>query len=129
MPNQNKIVILRDSLPKADLEFGITDKDRDLSEAKVLIEGIPAARLSGGEDSVTVIAPSDRDHDGPLQIVVTTNSDKPVGIVNYFWNGQEWVFQKPDPDDGDAETEDGLSPVVKAIGEVVAAIKEFKGKK
>jgi hypothetical protein len=128
MPNENEIVIRRDDLPKADREFGITEKDRDLSEAKVLIEGIPAVRLRGDEDSVTVIAPADGEHDGPLQIVVTTSSDKPVGILNYWWNGQEWEFQKPDPNGGD-ETEDGLSPVVKAIGDVVAAIKEFKGKK
>jgi len=127
VPNENKIVILRDDLPEADLEFGITDKDRDLSEAKVLIEGIPAVRLSGGEDSVTVRVPSDRDDDGSLQIVVTTKSDKPVGVLNYWWNGQEWEFQKPGPDDDGME--DGLSPVVKAIGDVVAAIKEFKGKK
>ncbi len=110
MPNENKIVILRDDLPEADLEFGITDKDRILTEAKVLIEGILAVRLSGGEDSVTVIAPPDGDHDGPLQIVVTTNSDKPVGILNYRWNGQKWEF-RPDPvedqsDDDEPEDEE-----------------------
>ncbi len=130
MVNENKIVILRDNLPKADLEFGLTDKDRSLTEAKVLIEGIPAVRLSGGRDSVTVIAPSDGDHDGPLQIVVTTNLDKPVGILNYWWNGQKWEFHPPNPDDDG--TEDGLSPVVKAIGDaagqIVGAIKAPKGK-
>jgi len=110
VPNENKIVILRDDLPEADLEFGITDKDRNLTEAKVLIEGILAVRLSGGEDSVTVIAPPDGDHDGPLQIVVTTNSDKPVGILNYWWNGQKWEF-RPDPvedqsDDDEPEDEE-----------------------
>ncbi len=99
MPKENKIVILRDDLPKVDLEFGITEKDRDLSEAKVLIEGKPAVRLRGDEDSVTVRAPSDVDHEGPLQIVVTTNSDKPVGILNYWWNGQKWEFHPPNPDD------------------------------
>ncbi len=127
MSKQNEIVVRRDDLPKVDREFGITEEDRDLSEAKVRIEGKEAERLGGDKDSVTVRAPSDVDHDGPLQILVTTISDKPVGILNYWWNGREWEFQKPGPDDDGME--DGLSPVVKAIGDVVAAIKEFKGKK
>jgi hypothetical protein len=127
MAKESEIVVRRDDLPKVDREFGITEEDRDLSEAKVLIEGKEAERLGGDKDWVTVSAPADGDHDGPLQIVVTTISDKPVGVLNYWWNGQEWEFQKPGPDDDGME--DGLSPVVKAIGDVVAAIKEFKGKK
>ncbi len=128
MPKENEIVIRRDSVPKVDLEFGITEKDRDLSEAKVLIEGMEATRLGEDKDAITVRDPSDGGHDGPLQIVVTTKSDKVVGILNYWWNEDDKKWElRPDPDD--VETEDGLSPVVKAIGDVVAAIKELKGKK
>lgn len=135
MPKENEIVIPpivirpRD-LPEADREFGITGEDRDLTEAKVLIEGIPVVPLEQDEDSVTVKAPTDVDHDEPLQIVVTTNSDKVVGVLNYRWNKgrKEWEL-RPDPDDD--ETEVGLSPIVKAIGdaakEIVHAIEELKG--
>ncbi len=129
MPSENKLVIRRDDLPKADREFDITEKDRDLTEAKVLIEGMPAVRVQGGEESVTVTGPSHVGHNGPLQVVVTTKSDKPVGILNYWWNGQEWEFPTPNPDDH--RTEEGLSPVMKAIGDgakqIVAAIEESEG--
>jgi hypothetical protein len=127
MRKENEIVVRSADLPKVDREFGITEQDRDLSEAKVLIEGKEAKRLKGDKDSVTVITPIDGEHPGPLQIVVTTNSNKPVGVLNYWWNGHQWEFQTPDTDHH--RTDDGLSPVMNAIGDaakiIVHAIEEW----
>jgi hypothetical protein len=120
MPDEIEITIRRDYLPGPDLEFGVTETDRDLTDAKVLIEGMPAKRLRESQDSVTVIAPRHGDHDWPLQIVVTTNSDKPVGILNFWWNGHEWEFQTPNADHH--RTDDGLSPVIKALGDAAREI-------
>jgi hypothetical protein len=128
MAKENEIVVRRVDLPKVDREFGITEEDRDLSKAKVLIEGKEAERVSGDKDSVIVRAPFDGEHDGPLQIVVTTNSDKPVGILNYWWNkdDKKWEFRLDPDHDG---SEDGMSPVVKAIEAAANKIVEAIGKK
>ena len=124
-----EIIISPGALPKVETEFGFAEGD--LSKVEVLIHGERAERLEKDKvkdkGSIGIKAPSG-DDGGPLQIVLTTDSGEIVAILNYRWNesDKKWQIEKPDPHDD--ETEDGLSPVVKAIGNVVAAIKELEGK-
>jgi hypothetical protein len=121
-----KIIISPGDLPKVESQFGFAEGE--LSKARVLIHGELAERLGEVEDeaSIGIKAPSGGEG-SLLQIVATTNSDKIIGILNYRWNKEDhkWQIEKPDDD----EMDDGLSPVLKGIGNIVAAIKELRGKK
>jgi hypothetical protein len=136
MPEENEIIMRLGNLPKFEEQFGFAAADP--SQIQVLIHGEPAPRLKKEEvaerlekekvkDERSIGFKAHSGHAGePLQIVLTTNSDEIVAILNYRWDEKVRKWQ-PDPDDDDA-TDDGLSPVVKAIDKVVAAIEGLKGK-
>ena len=124
-----EIIISPGDLPKVEKEFGFVAGD--LSEASVLIHGELAERLAKDKvkdkGAIGIQAPAGGERT-LLQAVVTTNAGGIIGILDYRWSegDKKWQIEKPDPDDDG--TDDGLSPVVKAIGNVVAAIKELEGK-
>jgi hypothetical protein len=123
-----EIIVSPGDLPEVKTKFGFVKGD--LTEARVRIHGELAERLEKDkvkdEESIGIKAPSGGEG-ALLQLVVTTNSDRIMGILNYRWNeeGKKWQIQKPNPDvEG---MDDGLSPVVTGIGDVVTAIHGLTG--
>jgi hypothetical protein len=118
MPREVQILITRADLPKADDEFGLDEKDFDLTKAKIWIDGAPAAREEPTQGSVTVTAPLG---DEPGTIVVTTDAGKFISVINYDGaNGKILRQDRPDK-------EPTLPRVVNdAVDRVVRAIKDIK---
>jgi hypothetical protein len=130
MAEEIKIAIAKEiKISPGDLLKAPEEEDRDLRKARALIHvrGKRVGEFRGDKDSITVEVPSDAGQ-GPLTIVVITDAGKTVAILKYRWNEKhkKWQIEKANRDN--AGPKDGLSPVVKAIGDVVAAIRELEGK-
>ena len=80
MPDEVQILITRADLPRADVEFGLDEKDFDLTKTKIWIDGAPVMRGEPKEGRIKVTAPLG---DEPGTIVVTTEAGKFIGVINY----------------------------------------------
>jgi hypothetical protein len=125
MPDEVQVVITRADLPKADLAFGLDQKDFDLTKTKIWIEGAPVDRDEPRQDLIKVKAPRG---DGPGTIVVTTDVGKFIGVISYDrTNGkivpQDRSDEGPPPVPG--VVNDAVDRVVRAIKEIKPAGEEF----
>jgi hypothetical protein len=97
--HESEIKIRREDLPKDRKEFGLAEKDFDLSKAKAVVYvHRKRAEFHGDKDggSITVKVPSDAS-DGPLTIVVITDAGKTVAVLKYRRDGhdpKQWKNQK-----------------------------------
>jgi hypothetical protein len=118
MPDEVQILITRADLPRADLAFGLDEKDFDLTKAEVWIDGAAVKQDKPKQDPIKVTAPIG---DGPGTIVVTTEAGKFIGVINYDRTSGEIVRQRG------SDKEPTVSGIINdAIDKVVRAIKEIK---
>jgi len=118
MPDEVQILITRADLPRADVEFGLDEKDFDLTKTKIWIDGAPVTRGESKQDAIKVTAPLG---DGPGTIVVTTDAGKFISVVNYDGTSGKIVRQ-----DGSDKEPTVTGIVNDAVNKVVRAIKEIK---
>ncbi len=118
MPDEVQILITRADLPSADIEFGLDEKDFDLTKTKIWIDGAPVPRGEPKQDAIKVTAPLG---DGPGAIVVTTDAGKFISVINYDGTSGKIVRQ-----DGSDKEPTVPSIVNGAVDRVVRAIKEIK---
>jgi hypothetical protein len=118
MPDEVQILITRADLPRADVEFGLDEKDFDLTKTKIWIDGAPVTRGESEQDAIKVTAPLG---DGPGTIVVTTDAGKFISVVNYDGTSGKIVRQ-----DGSDKEPTVTGIVNDAVNKVVRAIKEIK---
>ena len=88
---RHKIVITRADLFKANSTFGLSEKDFDLSTAKVWIDGASAEPDEPKQDPLKVKALLG---DGQGTIVVTTAAGKFIGVLDYDRKFREIIRQK-----------------------------------
>jgi hypothetical protein len=118
MPDEVQILITRADLPRADLAFGLDEKDFDLTKAEVWIDGSAVKQDKPKQDPIKVKAPIG---DGPGTIVVTTEAGKFIGVITYDRTSGEIVRQRG------SDKEPTVSGIINdAIDKVVRAIKEIK---
>jgi hypothetical protein len=143
---RHKIAITRDDLPEADLAFGLTDKDFDLTKAKVWVDGA-AVEPERNPDFLRAPPPGG---EGMGTIVVTTAAGKFLGVLDYDRRFHEIIKQKngagPEPTlrsivNGAVDTLvhaiNGLKPKSKQLDKIIEttadkiakAIKEAKASK
>ncbi len=95
--HESEIKIRREDLPKERKEFGLTEKDFDLSKAKAQVYvHRKRAEFHGDKNLITVKLPSDAG-DGPLTIMVITDAGKTVAILKYRrdeHDPKQWKIQK-----------------------------------
>jgi hypothetical protein len=118
MPDEVQILITRADLPRADVEFGLDEKDFDLTKTKIWIDGAPVTRGEPKQDAIKVKAPL---RDGPGTIVVTTDAGKFISVINYDGTSGKIVRQNG------SDKEPTVPCIVNnAVDRVVRAIKEIK---
>jgi hypothetical protein len=118
MPDEVQILITRADLPRADVEFGLDEKDFDLTKTKIWIDGAPVMRGEPKEGRIKVTAPLG---DEPGTIVVTTEAGKFIGVINYDGTSGKIVRQ------AGSDKEPTVPGIVNdAVNKVVRAIKEIK---
>ena len=118
MPDEVQIFITRADLPRADVAFGLDEKDFDLTKTKIWIDGAPVKRDEPKQDPIKVKAPLG---DGPGTIVVTTEAGKFIGIINYDRTSGKIIRE-----DGSDKQPTVPRIVNDAVDKVVRAIKEIK---
>jgi hypothetical protein len=118
MPDEVQILITRADLPRADVEFGLDEKDFDLTKTKIWIDGAPVTRGEPKQDAINVKVPL---RDGPGTIVVTTDAGKFISVINYDGTSGKIVRQNG------SDKEPTVPCIVNsAVDRVVRAIKEIK---
>jgi hypothetical protein len=118
MSDEVQILITRADLPRADVAFGLDEKDFDLTKTRIWIEGAPLKRDEPKQDPIKVKAPLG---DGPGTIVVTTEAGKFIGVINYDRTSGKIV-----PQDGSDQEPTVPGIVNDVVDKVVRAIKEIK---
>jgi hypothetical protein len=118
---RHKIAITRADLPEADLAFGLTDKDFDLTKAKVWVDGAAVEPEERKPDFLRAPPPGG---EGMGTIVVTTAAGKFLGVLDYDRRFCEIIKQK-----NGAGAEPTLRSIVNgAVDTLVHAIKGLKPK-
>ena len=116
---RHKIAITRADLPKVDLAFGLTDKDFDLTKAKVWIDGAAVEPEERKPDFLRAPPPGG---EGMGTIVVTTAAGKFLGVLDYDRRFHEIIKQK-----NGADPEPTLRSIVNgAVDSLVHAINGLK---
>ena len=118
MPDEVQILITRADLPRADVAFGLDEKDFDLTKTKIWIDGAPVTRGEPKQDAIKVKVPL---RDGPGTIVVTTEAGKLIGVINYDRTSGKIIRE-----DGSDKHPTVPRIVNDAVDKVVRAIKEIK---
>jgi hypothetical protein len=118
MPDEVQILITRADLPRADVAFGLDEKDFDLTKTKIWIDGAPVNREEPKQDPIKVKASLG---DGPGTIVVTTEAGKLIGVINYDRTSGKIIRE-----DGSDKQPTVPRIVNDAVDKVVRAIKEIK---
>ena len=118
---RHRIAIARADLPDADFAFGLSDKDFDLTKAKVWVDGAVVEPKDRKPDLLRAPSPGG---EGMGTIVVTTAAGKFLGVLDYDRRFGEIIKQKNGPG-----TEPTLRGIVDgAVDSLVQAIERLKPK-